>query len=447
MVNSIILSGKNHNNISEIYLRTKKENKLQSQTYKEFDITHTNGNFHDTLRIAEGYYDLTVNNNSIPLYLKNGYNLQLNINKNGMDITGTGMIENIYLQKRQILEKKIATKNFYSYYTTLDEKNFLKLSDSIYSLRINLIEKSGLSDSKFRFLEQSFAKLDRAHKLLNYPFIRLRIDQNYVMSKDFPKTFKGININDERLVELPYYSTLMFLKTVNGVVARDGQSSDPAFKYLQFVIDDELKVTNKKLKEVIAYKTVDMTLEKTDSLDKLYNTYRAFAKDSLYLKKITNRYIELKGLEKGSMAPSFLINNKNGESVSLESLKGNVVYVDFWATWCKPCISEIEPSKRLQNKFNGKNIKFVNICIESKYETWNKLVSDKDIQGINLFADKEKEKKLKNDYFIQGLPRYVILDKDGKVFDLNAKKPSNPKLELELREMLQSTYGNNGYSK
>lgn len=436
IADAVILSGVSKNNITELHLKTNQKFKLHSQPVIDFNLKHSKKNFQDSLIINDGYYDLIVNDRTILLYLKSGDNLNLDINNSQINITGNGRNKNEYLQNRISLEKDLSSRNFRSYYSTLNENRFLKLADSIFNLRINLIRDSRLKNSKLRFIEESFAKLDRAHKLLNYPFTRLRFDENYIKSKKFPDTFDYIDINDDRLIDLPYYSTLMFLKTINEVEALDKQSFDSSIDYLRFIIDDGLKVSNRKLQEEIVYKTINWTIEETDSLDKLFKIYRKFTVDSINLNKITDKYLNLKGLTKGSVAPNFTIKNKNGESTSLKSLKGNVVYIDFWATWCEPCISEITPSKELQKKFTGKDIKFVNICIESEHNSWVKMVSNKNIQGINLLVSKENENILKEAYFIQGLPRYVIIDKEGKIFDLSAKRPSNPELELDLMKLL-----------
>lgn len=435
-VNFIQLSGTYNDSISDLRLKTNQKFQRNKHTNIDINLSHSDRNFGDTLKINEGYYDLILNDKTFLLYLKNGYNLNLNISNNNIKIEGPGKKTNIYLQNKIELEKNLSSKNFYNFYANLNESNFIKLADSLYNSRMDLIQNSELENSRFKFIEESLAKLDRSHKFINYPFTRLRIDPTYTRSKHFPETFKDIDINDERLVDIPHYSLIMFLKIVNDVSKDSIQLSDPILGYLNFVLNGDLQVTNRKLKEEIAYETVSLTIEKTDSLDKLYETYKNFSEDSIYLKEITNKYIKLKGVPKGAVAPNFSIQNTNGELISLEKFKGKVVYIDFWATWCKPCLSEINPSRELQKKLANYDIKFINIGIESKYNTWSNLISTKNIEGINLFANSEIEKKLKEDYFIQGLPRYVIIDKDGRIFDFSAKKPSDPKLEAEIKRIL-----------
>ena len=424
------------NDITTLELKTNEKFKLYNQPITNLKLNHSNNSFNDTLNVEEGYYDFIINEKTILLYLKKGFNLNLNIENKQIEITGLGEKENKYLLNRDKLDKSIISKNFWSYYSNLDEKEFLELANSIYQKRISLIEKSNLENSKFKYVEETFAKLDKAHKYLNYPFTRLTFDPSYKPSKEFPQTFETIDINDENLIDLPYYSTLMFLNTVNKVTNRKNKPFDSSTEYLRYVISDSLGISNEKLKEEVAYKAIDFTIEKTDSIDKVFALYRTYTKNENYLNKINNRYLKIKGLSKGSPAPNFAIQDSEGNMISLENLNGDVIYIDFWATWCKPCLSEFKPSSLLQKKLADKKIKFLNICIESEYKTWSSLVSKKNIQGINLIADKEVEKKLKEDYLIQGLPRYVIIDKNGKIYDFSAKKPSDSELETELMKIL-----------
>jgi thiol-disulfide isomerase/thioredoxin len=64
-------------------------------------------------------------------------------------------------------------------------------------------------------------------------------------------------------------------------------------------------------------------------------------------------------------APAFSLKNLNGETISLESLRGKVTVVDFWATWCEPCREEIPALQRLREKYASKNVEFVGIAVDS----------------------------------------------------------------------------------
>ena len=434
----VILSGfvKNKKN-DTIKLSTNDKYKLYNQKNENINIILNSENrFTDTLNISDGYYNLEIGNNNFILFLKSGNNLNLESDNSKLNISGTGEIENKYLIERNNLDSKLVPINYWYHYYKLNENDFLKLADSIYQCRINLLKKFKIKDKRFYFIEATFAEMDREHKFLNYPFTRQSLNQDYIPSKDFPKVFAKTNINDDRLLDIPYFTLMMFSNIANKIVVKNDTRFDAKLDYLRLAISDRLGQTNPKLKEEIVFLTADFTIDKTDSLDLFLKTYKNFTKNEEHLKKITTKYLNLKGITKGTLAPNFEFKNRKGELISLADLQGYVIYLDIWATYCKPCLEEIEPSKELQKKLSNQKIKFVNICIESKRESWLSLIKKKEFTGIQLYCTKEGEEKFKENYVVQGIPRYIIIDKEGKIYDINAKRPSDAKLEKELLKIL-----------
>ena len=434
----VILSGfvKNKKN-DTIKLSTNDIYKLYNQKNENINIILNSENrFTDTLNISDGYYNLEIGDNNFILFLKAGNNLNLESDNSKLNISGTGEIENKYLVERNNLDSKLASINYWYHYYKLNENDFLNLADSIYQCRIELIRKYKIEDKRFHFIETTFAEMDREYKFLNYPSARQSLNQDYIPSKDFPKVFAKTNINDDRLLDIPYFTLMMFSNIANKIVVKNDTRFDAKLDYLRLAISDRLGQTNPKLKEEIAFLTADFTIDKTDSLDLFFKTYKNFTKNEEHLKKITTKYLNLKGITKGKQAPSFEFKNEKGELISLADFQGYVIYLDIWATYCKPCLEEIEPSKKLQKKLSNKKIKFVNICIESKKESWLNLIKKKEFTGIQLYSTKEDEEKFKESYIVGSLPRYIIIDKEGKIYDVNAKRPSDAKLEKELLKML-----------
>lgn len=434
----IIISGfvKNKKN-DTIKLSTNNIYKLYNQKNENLNIILNSENrFTDTLNISDGYYNLEIGDNNFILFLKSGDNLNLESDNSKLNISGTGEVENKYLVERSNLDSKLAPINFWYHYYKLNENDFLKLADSIYQCRIDLIKKFQIKDKRFHFIETTFAEMDREFKFLNYPFTRQSLNQDYIPSKDFPTVFAKTNINDDRLLDIPWFTVMMFSNIANKVVAENDTRFDAKLNYLRLAISDRLGLTNLKLKEEVVFTTADFTIDRTDSLDLFFKTYKDFTKNEEYLNKITEKYLELKGISKGNKAPDFEFRNEKGELISLGSLQGYVIYLDIWATYCKPCLEEIEPSKKLQKKLSNKKIKFVNICIESKRESWLNLIEKREFTGIQLYSTKEDEEKFKENYVVESLPRYIIIDKKGKIYDINAKRPSDFELEKELLKIL-----------
>lgn len=110
----------------------------------------------------------------------------------------------------------------------------------------------------------------------------------------------------------------------------------------------------------------------------------------------------------------------------LEKHKGKVIYIDFWATWCNPCINEIDNSVNLKKHFKDKQVAFIYFSIDKKARNWRKgikkLKLDKDFEHYYLQEDARDFARvfLK----ISSIPRYVIISPDGKIGVLDAARPS-----------------------
>ncbi|MCO6147889.1 TlpA disulfide reductase family protein [Flavobacterium sp. NRK1] len=142
---------------------------------------------------------------------------------------------------------------------------------------------------------------------------------------------------------------------------------------------------------------------------------------------------------KGQPSPEFNYENFKGGTTSLAELKGKYVYIDIWATWCGPCRQQIPFLQKIEDKYHGKKIEFVSISVdkEKDHEKWQKMVTDKSLGGLQLFADKDWNSAFIQAYNINSIPRFILIGPDGKVVDANAKRPSDPELQTQLDKLLK----------
>ena len=136
----------------------------------------------------------------------------------------------------------------------------------------------------------------------------------------------------------------------------------------------------------------------------------------------------------GSPSPIFEnYENFKGGTTSLSDIKGKFVYVDVWATWCGPCKREIPSLKELEKKYEGRNIEFVSISVdnakrsgtmEKAHGAWKKMVAEKELSGIQLFSDKSYDSNFMASYKVKGIPRFMLIDPEGKIVSAHAPRPS-----------------------
>ncbi|MCF1191836.1 TlpA family protein disulfide reductase [Mangrovimonas sp. AS39] len=186
-----------------------------------------------------------------------------------------------------------------------------------------------------------------------------------------------------------------------------------------------------------ADKTIDSTLIESSKkqLDPMLGMYKSFVKQKIDLN--TN-------LPKGADSPNFEgFENHAGGKTSLADLKGKYTYIDIWATWCGPCKAEIPSLKEVEEKYHDKNIQFVSISIdddrthkdvdgkpswEEANADWKEFVTGMELGGIQLFAPNGWQTEFIQDYYITGIPRFILLDPNGKVVSADAPRPSSEEL-------------------
>ncbi len=138
-----------------------------------------------------------------------------------------------------------------------------------------------------------------------------------------------------------------------------------------------------------------------------------------------------KNLSPGMPSPKFVdyLDYKGGTK-SLDDFKGKYVYIDVWATWCGPCMYEIPFMNKLEEKFKNSNIQFISISIDTKEDEpkWRKMIADKNMDhGTQLLADANFDSSFVKEYFIDGIPRFILLDPQGNIINQNAPRPSDEK--------------------
>ncbi len=432
----VILSGKIENPNSDSLSILNRNQDLVKVIYLKKDST-----FRDTLNVTEGYYNLSDGIENTQIYLKPKFDLNLYINAKKFDESivykGIGSNENNYLAKKFLLEESFGKLGYYGYYAKLNENDFLKLTDSLYNVQVNLLNNYPNLDTNFIFIESKSLEFKKLDKYSSFEGMKRFVtgDNNFKVSENYPNPFINVDLSNEKLLISPNY--LFYIQSylrnlTNKNINKDDKNVDYSLQYVKTI---KKEVHNNKIKEELLYVVGKRNLNYTNKLDSVYNEILPFLTNQKYLNVVTEKYKKLKKIEKGAISPIFELKDIDGNLVTLTQLKGKLVYIDIWATWCMPCIKEIPSLKKLEKDFVGKDIEFVSICKSDSKERWIKMVKEKKLGGIQLFAEDENISFFK-DYSVEGIPRFILIDKDGKIIDANAKRPSNPELKKEIESYL-----------
>ncbi|GGB83872.1 TlpA family protein disulfide reductase [Dyadobacter sediminis] len=126
----------------------------------------------------------------------------------------------------------------------------------------------------------------------------------------------------------------------------------------------------------------------------------------------------------GVMAPEISLPTPQGKIVTLSSLRGNLVLIDFWATWCAPCVEEQPELKRLYDTYNlsvkkGRKLEIYGVSLDSKKPAWEKAIRKFEIKWPQVSDLKFWSSPVAKTYNLEGIPYNVVVDSDGYIIALN----------------------------
>lgn len=434
--NFAVLDGKVINHSESII----KIRDIDNKTVKEINILE-DGQFRDTLfDLSPGYYRISLDKESSTLFLKPGTEISVNLDYILFDETlkfdGNGSAENNYLSATFLSNEKLGDTLTYKYFGNLDEENFIhKVTDLKEKQLAFLKNQEGLSE-EFKKLEEANILYTWANRMQNYEAQKKYVsgDNDFKVSDDFKSFNDQLSLNNSELANLTSYRDYLQNYYSAQIVSDEDLSKDYSLNYMKLIADE---VKNESLKNSLLYADAKYGITYTPEVQPYFDVFMAASSNEEHKKDIKEKYDKLVKVSKGQPSPKFEnYENYDGTTTSLEDLKGKYVYVDVWATWCGPCKREIPHLKEITEKYKAKDITFVSMSIDNPkdHDKWQEMVAAENLKGVQIFAPNAWESDFVQDYSILGIPRFILIDKNGIIVNSNAPRPSSE----ELPELLNS---------
>ena len=434
-VDYAVLSGK----VSSVDAKGENQKLLllqNDEVVKEIPV-QADGTFRDTIReIGDNHFYYLVENPAVqtPLYLANGTNMELTLNE---EVSKT-MVSGSQTKQTQYL---------------IERNSFI--NDRINGADSNLF---GQKPQEFKEnVKAFFAELDKKlkaygfdeefvknqEKWTNYKFVEyLTIFPTYhrytsgneaILPDDFYAERDGIDYdNAEEFRTIDTYRDLVRSKFYT--IINNPNDAENIKKFISEV--NALKSEN--IRADLAKGTFQLISPNSTVNKEIFDFINKNVTDEKVKEAAKKAYDVATKLTSGSPSPKFSnYENFNGGTTSLDDFKGKVTYIDIWATWCLPCRGEIPALKELEKKFHGKDVAFVSISIDQNKDEWKEFVKSEDLKGVQLFAENAFESQFIQDYGIRQIPTFIIIDKEGKIVNADAPRPSSDEITGLLEGLLK----------
>lgn len=203
----------------------------------------------------------------------------------------------------------------------------------------------------------------------------------------------------------------------------------------------EREVTNPLVKKALVNYTAHQyfSFGRDGNDGKFWERFQSFAADYPEVVAHYRALMEAKcNTEKGTAAPDVVMTAPDGREVRLSELFGKFLYIDVWATWCGPCCAEIPHLEKLVERFAGNDkVRFVSISIDAKEKPWRaKLEKDRPTWEQFILIP-ERAAAFQQAWNISGIPRFIMIDREGKIFSADAPRPSEEKAAEIIKEQTE----------
>ncbi len=296
----------------------------------------------------------------------------------------------------------------------------------------------------FRASEEREIKLEWASERAVYPsYHRYYADApDYSPGEGYWAFVEDVDLDNDANIQSDNFSLFAesYLNEVAATSLADEEAgrSEKALKRMDLIGE---RFENPAVRDHLLGKTVMnyMRYDGADGADVLMAKLRASGGKPETIEAAEEAYNGWMAIAEGEPAPDFHGTTLDGQRVALSELKGRVVYVDVWATWCGPCRGEIPFLQELEADFEGDSrVAFVSISVDEDNEAWRTMVTEDELGGIQILAPAAWDSEVVTEYRIAGIPRFMLIDANGTIVSATAERPSSGTIGETIRGLLDA---------
>jgi thiol-disulfide isomerase/thioredoxin len=393
-----------------------------------------------------------IDRNAITVFVRPGDTVRINYDADselGPQIEGDLAKENTFLiSLMDSLNAELGSP--WSLYSQSEEVVMKRMADiDAYGKELfdAFLAKNPDANTGFKEMTTSLLRYYTGQYVANYPMYHGYSNPNdttYQPSETLLTEVAALQEEKPELLNLPLYINVLKSKMsakVNDLMENDTTLQGMEGYNIAKARALESEFSNPAVVEMMTYDNLNeyITYDGTDGIEEAYQTFMESSTNEILKERLAASYQTWAHLKKGNVAPDFNYPDIEEVMHALSDYKGKVVYIDVWATWCGPCLAEQPYLAEIEEEYKGnEDIIFMGVSIDQDKAAWETMVSEKEMSGVQIFADGAWNSSITQDYMIKGIPRFILVDMDGNLVDATAYRPSNDKLKVQLQELLDT---------
>ena len=317
---------------------------------------------------------------------------------------------------------------FEEYSAKLAEKE----NDAVKILKANGFSRIG----DFEKMELGRIRYSYGAALLMYPtgHMLMSRDMSYRPDEAYYGLIDGYVVEDEMMASLDEYRSFVaeamhVLDAANRQVREIYPKTVAQMKYAADRFQKDA------VREVVLHHIATTYVDNfgVKDITEMENLYYTYVKDAAMLESMKAKYDRWDLSRPGRMSPGFRAVDVDGKEYTLADFRGKYVYIDMWATWCAPCKREMPYLKALEEEFADAQVVFLGLSVDKDKQAWENMVRAGGLTGVQLYLGLQS--KFQEAYRIEGIPRFILLDQEGRIIENDMSRPSEEVTAEKLRNL------------